>query len=103
MAPWLVSLIAAVAGAAVVMGGAALFLGLRDTKGSLVVSPTPAEAQVSIDHGSPAPGMANVQLGPGPHVVDVTAPGFAPYHEVVQIRTGEQSLVQANLESSRKP
>ena len=70
----------------------------RADKGFLVVNASPPQATVSLDgkpQGEAVPLV--VQLSAGLHEIEVTAPGFAPYHSEVVVEAGSQETIDADL------
>jgi serine/threonine protein kinase len=97
-APWIVSLVAGVAGAAVVAGVALVVLFLKGPGvGLLVIHAVPTNASIVVDRVPRGSGAAALKLSAGPHQIDVQAGGFAPYRETVVVPAGGQQIVQAQL------
>ncbi|HTY97231.1 MAG TPA: protein kinase [Solirubrobacteraceae bacterium] len=99
--PWLVSVVAGAAGAAVVAASAALYLAFRPPpQGVLVIRPTPREASITIDRVVHAQGATTLSLPAGPHDITVEAKGFAPFHQNVVVQSDEPRVVEAKLQAA---
>ena len=103
-APWVVSLIAGLAGAAVVAGIALVVVLLKGPgAGLLVIHAVPSNASIIVDHVPHGSGPAALKLPAGSHQVDVQANGFVPFHETVVVPAGGQQIVQAELKPAASP
>lgn len=73
-------------------------------EGTLVVAPTPLEAQVWLDGGRVAKGPTTVEgLAPGEHDLRLEAPGHLDWSQPVEIRAGEVLRVEAVLQERPPP
>lgn len=73
----------------------------EETTGRVVVTPTPPNAEVSVDGERRGRGRADLALSAGDHVVEVSAPSHATLRRTVAVTPGGVVHVDATLTSSR--
>ncbi len=78
----------------------------REERGGLKISPTPPDAEITLDHYPLGSGeMELTSLEPGVHTVRLSAPGYMDYSEEVLIKEGKTTtlrtaMVQGGVTSS---
>jgi hypothetical protein len=72
-----------------------------DDFGSVAISARPATADVYVDGerwvSTQTSGPLVIQLSPGPHRIEVRAPGYRPFSGVVDVRRGETTPLNVSL------
>jgi hypothetical protein len=85
----------------ILLGSAAAIAQQRTDLGTLSIQVRPPNAEVFIDGerwvGADAAGPLQVQLAPGPHRVELRAPGRRPYSTEITIRAGETTPLNVVL------
>ncbi|MHB8417115.1 MAG: serine/threonine-protein kinase [Myxococcales bacterium] len=101
---WLVSIVAGLAGAAVVAAVAVVVLAFRGSrKGEIIVTPTPSGATVLVDGQPRGAGTLSLSLPAGPHQIAVEAEGFVALHQAVVVEPGGSQLIDAPLKPAPSP
>ena len=96
---WLASIVAAVAGAAVVVAAVLAVVAFRSRPGQMVVEAPPGAA-VTVDGIVRGSGTVTVKVPPGLHAVRVEAPGFQAHDEAREVPAGGSTTVVAKLAKS---